>query len=89
MIIDLLNAGRHDAGTEANILFRLQEMEILVPSFFCLTEDFTEDELNNYLQNHFQYTSYFSVLLSISNLSTSGGDLTVSVLDAPFYIKVP
>ncbi len=89
MIIDLLNAGRHSAGTEANILFRLQEMEILVPSFFCITEDYTEDELNNYLQNHFQYTQRFTVRLSISTDKDAGEELSVSEYEPPHYVDIP
>ena len=89
MIIDLLNAGRHYAGTEANILFHLQQMEILVPSFFCITEDYTEDELNNYLQNHFQYTQRFTVRLSISMDTDTGEEVSVSEYEAPHYVDVP
>lgn len=66
MIIDLLNFNKYYHGTEADILFRMQEEGISVPSFFCITDDFTEDELNSYLQNHFQYTNMFSIRLSLS-----------------------
>lgn len=89
MIIDLLNARRYYAGTEANILFRLQQMEILVLSFFCITEDYTEDELNNYLQNHFQYTQRFTVRLSISMDTDTGEEVSVSEYEAPHYVDVP
>ena len=66
MIVDLLNFCRYYPGTEADILFRLQEKRINIPHFFCITEDSSEDELNNYLQNHFQHTDRFFVRLSLS-----------------------
>lgn len=66
MIVDLLNFYRYYPGTEAEILFRLQEKRINIPHFFCITEDSSEDELNNYLQNHFQHTDRFLARLSFS-----------------------
>lgn len=66
MIVDLLNFYRYYPGTEAEILFRLQEKRINIPHFFCITEDASEDELNNYLQNHFQHTDRFLARLSFS-----------------------
>ncbi|MDE6019473.1 MAG: hypothetical protein K2H01_00535, partial [Ruminococcus sp.] len=66
MIIDLLNFSRNYPGEEANTLFRLQENGISIPQFFCITENFSEDELNNYLQNHFQHTDRFVIKLDVS-----------------------
>lgn len=88
MIIDLLNSCRHSAGAEADILFRLQESGIRVPSFFCLTEDFIEDELNNYLQNHFQHTTHFTVRLSLSYEDASGDDITLPEYEPPHYVNI-
>lgn len=88
MIIDLLNFCRHSSGAEASILFRLQESGIRVPSFFCLTEDFIEDELNSYLQNHFQHTTHFIVRLSLSYEDASGDDITLPEYEPPHYINI-
>ncbi|MBQ8724919.1 MAG: hypothetical protein IJY74_04520 [Oscillospiraceae bacterium] len=60
-----------------------------MPSFFCITEDFTEDELNNYLQNHFQYTTHFTLRLSISNEKAAGEELAASAHEPPCYINIP
>lgn len=89
MIIDLLNFRRHYPGTEADILFRLQEAGISVPPFFCITESFTEDELNSYLQNHFQYTERFSIKLSFSFESHGNNDITDSAAESPFHMNIP
>ncbi len=88
MIIDLLNFCQHSAGTEADILFRLQESGIRVPPFFCITEDFTEDELNNYLQNHFQHTTHFIVRLSLSYDNSSSGDINLPEYEPPHYMHI-
>ena len=54
MIIDLINYTFYNSGAEADILFKLQENGITVPHFFCVTEDFTLEEIETYLSNHFQ-----------------------------------
>ncbi|MGN0630916.1 MAG: hypothetical protein ACI4JN_06270, partial [Ruminococcus sp.] len=89
MIIDLLNFHRYYPGTEANILFRLQEEGISVPPFFCITEDFTEDELNSYLQNHFQYTELFAIKLSFSFEEHGNKEINDTVYESPFLIDIP
>ncbi len=89
MIIDLLNFSRYYPGTEANILFRLQEKGINVPSFFCITKDFTEDELNNYLQNHYQQTEHFIMRVSLSFEGHSSNDLTRLPKEPPYNMNVP
>ncbi len=88
MIIDLLNFCHHSTGAEAGVLFRLQESGIRVPSFFCLTEDFTEDELNNYLQNHFQHTTHFTIRLSLSYEDGDSGEITIPEYEPPHYINI-
>lgn len=88
MIIDLLNFCRHYPGTEANVLFRLLEKGIRVPSFFCITEDYTEDELNNYLQNHFQHTTHFTLRLSLSYENNTTDELVVTEEEPPLYINI-
>lgn len=89
MIIDLLNFSRYYPGTEANILFRLQEKGISVPSFFCITKDFTEDELNNYLQNHYQQTELFIMRVSLSFEDHENHDLTYPHMKPPYSMNVP
>ena len=89
MIIDLLNYCQYNPGTEANILFRLQENRIHVPSFFCITEDFTEDELNNYLSNHYQHTKNFIVRLSLSFEPHENHELLLSEKEPPHYLNIP
>ncbi len=88
MIIDLLNYCRHYPGTEANVLFRLLEKGIRVPSFFCITEDYTEDELNNYLQNHFQHTTHFTLRLSLSYENNTTDEMVVTEEEPPLYINI-
>lgn len=89
MIIDLLNFHRYYPGTEANILFRLQEEGISVPPFFCITEDFNEDELNSYLQNHFQYTELFALKLSFSFEEHGNKEINDTVYESQFLIDIP
>ncbi len=89
MIIDLLNFCQYNPGTEAMILFRLQENGMRVPSFFCVTEDFTEDELNNYLSNHFQHTTNFTVRLSLSFEKYSEDVLSTPQMEPPHYVDIP
>ena len=89
MIIDLLNFNRYYPGTEANILFRMQEEGISVAPFFCITEDFNEDELNSYLQNHFQYTEFFFIKLSFSFETHSNDDITNAPAQLPLRLKIP
>ncbi|MBQ8514975.1 MAG: hypothetical protein IJ496_06210 [Ruminococcus sp.] len=89
MIIDLLNFCRYNPGTEATILFRLMENSIRVPSFFCITEDYTEDELNNYLQNHYQHTTHFTVRLSLSFKNQDNQELMLTEKEPPHYVNIP
>ena len=89
MIIDLLNYCQNNPGTEASILYRLQENGINVPSFFCITEDYTEDELNNYLSNHYQHTTNFTVRLSLSAENNQKTDFLLSEVAAPHYVDIP
>lgn len=87
MIVDLLNFCRYYPGTEAEILFHLQEKRINMPHFFCITENSSEDELNNYLQNHFQHTDRFFVRLSLS-LKNAGIIETTETSDIDLSLKV-
>ncbi len=89
MIIDLLNFCQYNPGTEAKILFRLQESQITVPSFFCITEDYTEDELNNYLSNHYQYTTNFTVRLSLSLENSDAPEISLPEKPLPHYVNIP
>ena len=89
MIIDLLNYCQNNPGTEANILFRLQEHGIKVPSFFCITSDYTEDELNNYLSNHYQHTTNFTVRLSLSFENDADLELSSREQEPPHYVDIP
>lgn len=89
MIIDLLNFCRYNPGTEATILFRLMENGIRVPSFFCITEDYTEDELNHYLQNHYQHTTHFTVRLSLSFENQETQDIALTEKEPPRYVNIP
>lgn len=89
MIIDLLNICQHYSGSEANILFTLLENGLNVPHFFCITEDFTEDELNNYLQNHFQHTKLFSIRLSLSFEGHENGSPFDSSYEPSYLTNIP
>ncbi len=88
MIIDLLNFSRYYPGTEANVLFRLLESGIRIPSFFCITEDYNEDELNSYLQNHFQHTTHFTLRLSLAYEDNMADELVVTQEEPPLYINI-
>lgn len=80
MIIDLLNFSRNYPGEEANTLFRLQESGISIPQLFCITENFSEDELNNYLQNHFQHTDRFVIKLDVSYVCNAQNESGMQVV---------
>ncbi len=88
MIIDLVNFSRYYPGTEASILFRLQMEKIRVPAFFCITENYDEDELNNYLQNHFQHTTHFTLRLSLSYGNSSKDCIKPTEKEPPLYVNI-
>jgi phosphohistidine swiveling domain-containing protein len=88
MVIDLQNFYQYDPGTEANILFRLQEHGFRVPPFFCVTEDVTEEELNHYLSNHHNYTAKFVVRLSCAFQSEAKTALSPAMESAPRYVNI-
>lgn len=61
MIIDKENYRTINLGTKAKNLFLLAEAGFSVPSFFCVDETFSEEEVLAYLTRHFPDTSLFSV----------------------------
>lgn len=61
MIIDSGNYKNHALGSKAENLFRLLENGYPVPRFFCVGEDFQDEEVMDYLDRHFPGTPFFSV----------------------------
>lgn len=61
MIIHLDNYKNHTLGSKAENLFRLLERGYPVPRFFCVDEDFQDEEVMEYLDRYFPGMLFFSV----------------------------
>lgn len=61
MIITLENYRNFPVGSKARNLFLLMEHSCPVPPFFCVPEDFQEEEVLFFLKQHFPDTCLFSV----------------------------
>lgn len=61
MIITSENYSTYTIGPKAGNLFRLMEHGFPVPPFFCISEDFCEEEVLCHLHRHFPHTRFFSV----------------------------
>ncbi|MBQ8824740.1 MAG: hypothetical protein IJZ64_05850 [Ruminococcus sp.] len=88
MIIDLINYTFYNSGAEADILFKLQENGITVPHFFCVTEDFTLEEIETYLSNHFQDVNKFMIRVSASVKSENTEKFPSISFDLPYVTSV-
>lgn len=66
MIINGSNYKQFHIGTKAENLFSLSEQGYSVPPFFCVNEDFKEEEITDYIKEYFPDTNLFSVRSSSS-----------------------
>lgn len=88
VIIDLINYTFYNSGIEAHTLFKLQENGITIPHFFCVTEDFTLEEIEAYLANHFQDVNNFMIRVSVSVKSDNTERFPSHSFDLPYIISV-